>query len=266
MIKNKLSVIIIAGNEEDKIKDCLYSVKWASEIILVNTGSTDKTVSIARSNKAKIVDSVSQKPEFSKWRTDGLLAAKGDWVFYLDTDERVTPELKEEILSVIDTKTFSGFEIPRRNFYLGREMHYGGAWPDYVKRLFKREKIIRWENELHENPVLSSTGRSASGGKGKMGYLKSPMIHITHRDLSSMVEKTRIWSKIEANLLFEANHPPVTWWRILRIMLAEFWCRGIKLQGWRDGTVGWIEVIFQVFSRFITYARLWEMQQTKEKC
>jgi len=233
-------------------------VKWANEIILVNTGSTDRTISIAQKYKAKIVDSVSQKPEFSKWRTDGLLAAKGGWVFYLDSDERVTPELQREILSVIDAKKIIGFEIPRRNFYLGQQIHYGGAWPDYVKRLFKRGKIIRWENELHENPVL----------RGEMGYLKNPIIHITHRDLTSMVEKTRVWSKIEANLLFEANHPPVTWWRILRIMFTEFWYRGIKLQGWRDGTVGWIEVIFQVFSRFITYARLWEIQETsrKSKC
>ncbi len=253
MIKNNLSVIIISKNEEDKIKACLESVKWAQQIILVNTGATDNTILIAKKYKAKIVNSITQKPEFSKWRTDGLLAASGDWVFYLDTDERATPELRDEILSVVNNKVFSGFEIPRRNFYLGKEMHYGGAWPDYVKRLFRREKIVRWERELHENPVL----------KGKMSRLQNPMIHITHRDLSSMVEKTRVWSKIEANLLFQAKHPPVTWWRILRIMLTEFWYRGIKLQGWRDGTVGWIELIFQVFSRFITYARLWEMQQDK---
>lgn len=256
MKSKTLSVIIVAKNDEDKISDCLESVKWAQEIILVNTGSVDGTISIAKKYKAQIVNSLSQKLEFSKWRTDGLLAAKGDWVFYLDTDERATPELKDEILTVLNTREYSGFEIPRRNFYLGKEMHYGGAWPDYVKRLFRREKLIRWERELHENPVL----------KGKMSRLQNPMIHITHRDLSSMVEKTRLWSKIEAELLYKANHPPVVWWRFFRIMLTEFWLRAIKQQGWRDGTVGWIGVIFQMFSRFFTYARLWEMQQTNKKC
>ena len=79
-----------------------------------------------------------------------------------------------------------------------------------------------------------------------------------------MIEKTSQWSKIEADLLYQANHPPVTWWRILRVMLTEFWLRGVKNQGWRDGTVGWIEIIFQMFSRFITYARLWELQKGGE--
>jgi len=130
-------------------------------------------------------------------------------------------------------------------------MHYGGAWPDYVKRLFLKEKLKRWIGELHEDPVF----------EGEMGRLKNPIVHIAHRDLSLMVEKTREWSKIEAELLYKTGHPPVTWWRILRIMLSEFWLRGVKLQGWRDGTVGWIEIIFQMFSRFVTYGRLWELQQ-----
>jgi hypothetical protein len=149
---------------------------------------------------------------------------------------------------------YAAFAIPRRNFYLGKEMHFGGAWPDYVKRLFFKKKLRYWERELHEDPVF----------EGEMGKLKNPIIHITHRDLSSMVEKTREWSKIEAELLFKARHPPVTWWRILRIMLSEFWQRGVKLQGWRDGTIGWVEIIFQMFSRFVTYGRLWELQQKRK--
>lgn len=253
----KLSVIIITKNEEEVIEDCLKSVRsLANEIILVNSGSTDKTLQIAKKYGAKIIDAPSKKLEFSKWRNVGLKAAKGDWVFYVDADERATPELRKEIKLVTkDRRSTVAYEIPRRNYYLGQEMHYSGTWPDYVKRLFRKKKLKCWERELHEDPIF----------EGKMEKLKNPLIHITHRDLSSMVEKTREWSKIEANLLYKAKHPPVAWWRILRIMLTEFWHRGIKLQGWRDGTVGWIEIIFQMFSRFITYARLWEMQCQKQK-
>lgn len=250
MKKPELSVIIIARNEEAMVKDCLESAKWVDEIVLVDTGATDKTPQIARKFGVKVVSLPFKKLEFAKWRNTGLKAAQGDWILYLDADERITPELKKELQTVLADSQYTAYEIPRRNFYLGQEMRYGGAWPGYVKRLFLRKNLIRWERDLHEDPVF----------KGKMGKLKSPFIHLTHRDLSSMVEKTRQWSKIEARLLYEANHPPVTWWRIIRIMLTEFWQRGIKLQGWRDGTVGWIEVIFQMFSRFITYARLWEMQ------
>lgn len=262
MKKARLSVIILTKNEEKRIKDCLDSVKWADEIILVDSGSTDKTIPIAKKYGAKIVSYKTPRPEYSLWRNRGLKETKGDWVFYLDADERATPELKKEILALLSQRSHGpvrgagevgGWAIPRRNFYLGKEMKYGGAWPDYVKRLFKKDKLKKWKGRLHEEPIF----------EGELGHLKEPIIHLTHRDLSSMVEKTRKWSKIEAELLYQADHPPVTWWRILRIMITEFWKRGVKLQGWRDGTIGWIEIIFQMFSRFITYARLWEMQQRR---
>lgn len=262
MKKIKLSVVILARNEEGMIKDCLESVKWADEIVLVDSGSTDRTCEIAKRYGAKIVKERFRGLEFSRWRNLGKEKATGDWILYVDADERVTPELRDEILQVIAAtprgrafahhprSRFAAYEIPRRNFYLGKEMRYGGAWPGYVRRLFLRKKLKGWQGKLHEHPIV----------EGEWGRLQSPLNHFTHRDLSSMVEKTRQWSKIEAKLLYKAGHPPVTWWRILRIMMSEFWYRGIRLQGLRDGMVGWIEVIFQMFSRFITYARLWEMQ------
>lgn len=286
MKKARLSVIVIAKNEEAVIKDCLESVRQlADEIVFIDTGSTDGTLKIAKKYSPRIIEIKSKKLAYARWRNRGLREARGDWVLYLDADERITPQLKNEILRVIsDQRSATGrklsdhqppvtrkkqitdhrllftglhiaYAIPRRNFYLGQEMHYGGAWPDYVKRLFKRNKLAKWKGRLHEEPTF----------QGELGHLKEPMLHITHRDLSSMVGKTRKWSKIEAELLYQAGHPPVTWWRIFGIMLRELWRRAVKLQGWRDGTVGWIEIIFQMFSRFITYARLWELQVQEKK-
>jgi glycosyltransferase involved in cell wall biosynthesis len=254
MKRKELSVVIITRNEEKMIGDCLKSVNWADEVIIIDNGSTDKTAMIAKKRGAKVFKGPTKSLQFSELRNLGLKKATGDWLLYLDADERVTPELAQEITQVILDFRFTAYTIPRRNFYLGQEVRYGGAWPDRVKRLFNRRKLKRWEKQLHEDPIF----------EGKIGQLQSPLIHLTHRDLTSMVEKTKGWSEIEAELLYRSGHPPVTWWRLLKIMWLEFWKRGVKQQGWRDGTVGWIEIIFQMFSRFITYARLWEKQQEKK--
>ncbi|MBM3205361.1 glycosyltransferase family 2 protein [Candidatus Shapirobacteria bacterium] len=250
-MKNKISMITIAKDEEKMIADCLKSALWAQEMILLDTGSRDKTMKMAQNLGAKVVLAESRERDFAAWHNQGQKAAKNDWIFYLDADERLTPELQKEILAKIKkSDDYSAFAVPRRNFLLRRPMKFGGWYPDYQIRLFKKDKLIRWEGKLHERPIF----------QGELGYLKNPMLHLTHRDLSSMVSKTNQWSVIEADLLFKAHHPPVTWWRILKIMMLEFWQRGVKKQGWRDGTVGWIEIIYQMFSRFITYARLFEKQ------
>jgi len=252
--KGKLSVVIIAKNEEEMIEDCLLSVKWVDEIILLDGGSTDKTPDIARKYKAKIVPQEVKTEDWGAWHNQGIKVAQGDWIFYLDADERLTPELQKEIQRVIKNKEYLVYAIPRRNFLLGKPMSYGGWYPDYQIRLFKKKELIKWEGKLHERPIF----------KGELGYLKNPMIHLSHRDLSSMVEKTKKWSRIEAQLLYDAGHPPVTWWRILKVMVSEFCQRFIKHQAWRDGVVGWIEGLFQIFNRFLIYGQLWEMQKKKQ--
>ena len=253
--RNKISIVIVARDEEQMVKDCLESAVWADELILLDTGSSDKTIEIAKSYGAKIVLAESRERDFAVWHNQGKKEVKNDWFFKLDADERITPELQKEIISTINhpTPNVYVYALPRQNILSGHLMHFGGWHPDYQIRLFKKEKLIRWEGKLHERPIF----------KGKLGYLKNSMLHLTHRDLESMVEKSKNWSKIETQLLFDAQHPPVTWWRIIRVMLSEFNLRFIKLQAWRDGVVGWIEGLFQVFNRFLIYARLWELQQKK---
>lgn len=247
----KLSTIILAKNEEKMIEDCLESIKWADEIILVDSGSTDKTIEIAKKFRAKIINVPGEKLAYAKWRNRGLEEAKGKWVLYVDADERVTPRLRKEIQETISNTKYTAFAIPRRNFLLGKELHWGGWWPDYVKRLYKQDKLKRWRGELHEEPVF----------EGELGHLKEPMIHLQPKSIKPMLEKSIRWSKIEARLLYKANHPPVTWWRILRMGATTLFDRLIKKQGFRDGTEGWIESIYQAFHTIIIYMQLWEMQQ-----
>jgi len=252
-------VIVIAKNDEDIIGDCLESVKWAGEIIVLDTGSTDETIEIAKKYTPKVSQYPQSKEEinFSAWRNYALRQASGEWLLFVDTDERVTPLLRKEIESAISyqltaNSKLSAFAIPRRNIRLGKEMHYGGWWPDYVLRLMKKEALKGWQGELHEQPII----------EGKIGNLSEPFIHYSHRgSFEDKLANTIVWSGLEAELLFKANHPPMNLKRFLGAMGREFNFRMIKSQAWRDGTEGILEAIYQVFSVFITYARLWEKQQ-----
>lgn len=250
----KISAIIIAKNEEEKIKDCLDSVKWVDEIIVIDNNSKDKTVKICR----RYTNNIFHAPEkyslkYAKLRDLGLKEATGDWVFYIDADERVTKPLEKEILSL--NGKYQGYAIPRINEVLGKRLKYGGWYPDYVKRLFKKDKLKGWTKDLHEEPCL----------KGKIGHLENPLLHIKEKELSDMVEKTNKWSAIEAKLLFESGHPKMSWWRFIRIMLTEFWHRMIVKAAFMDKTEGVIYALYQVWSKFITYAKLWEMQINDQK-
>jgi glycosyltransferase involved in cell wall biosynthesis len=246
----KISAIIIAKDEEKKIRDCLESVKWSDEIILIDTGSGDKTKEIAEEYKAVIYEH--RGGSYGDWRNVGLRKAQGEWVLYVDADERVTSDLKQEINATIeaDNPGIFAYAIPRKNIILGREMKHGGWWPDYVKRLFRKDKLIEWSGDLHEEPRF----------EGELGLLESPLIHIKHDNLSEMVDKTNAWSEIEAKLLYQSGHPKMTWWRFFRIMLTELWLRLIVKMGFLDGVEGVIYSIYQMWSRFITYGKLWEMQ------
>ena len=249
-----LTIIIIAGNEERVIVDCLKSAKFAEELILVAANSNDATKSIAKKEIPKIkIVSIDDHygRNFAAWRNLGLQNATSDWVFYLDADERITPRLKHEILTSIKQTNKSYFVVPRANYFLGKRVRHGGTYPDYVKRLYQRSKLSGWLGILHEEPQVS----------GSFGYLKNDLLHYTHRNLSSMLDKTLIWTDMEAKALYEHHHPPVVWWRFIRMMATTFIKRYFIQSMWKDGLVGLISAIFESFDTFIIYARLWELQQ-----
>lgn len=249
-----LSVIIIVKNEDAYIEDCLKSVKdIADEIILLDGGSTDKTLVIAQKYPVKIIKQNTIGLDYAAWHNQGKQEAKGDWLLYLDADERLTPELAKEIAKVYDRKSndYSVYALPRRNILLGKELHYGGWYPDYQTRLFQKSNLVKWIGKLHEHPEYT----------GNLGYLKSAMIHLQPETLEPAFEKTIKWSSIEADLLFKANHPLITWWRVLRMGVTTLFERLIKKQGFRDGKEGIIESFYQAIHTMIVYLRLWEKQK-----
>ena len=264
----KLSAIVPVKNEENVIDDCLKSIAWVNEIIVVDDSSTDKTVE--RVKKYKKVEVVEGSGSFSVRRNQGIKKSKGDWFLIVDADERVTPKLRKEIESRITRppriresvlgvanheSRISAYAIPRKNFILGKELKHGGWWPDYAKRLFKRDKFKKWTGELHEEPVFD----------GELGHLKNPLVHLKHDNLSDMVDKTNEWSEIEAKLMYKAKHPRMNILRFTTAMFREFWLRMIKQRAFMDGSTGIIYALYQVFSRFVSYAKLWELQITSHK-
>ncbi len=257
--KCPLSIIVLSGNEEKMIVNCLKTCSWAQEIVLVAANSSDNTVKLARKTipKIKIISTTDEyNKNFSKWRNLGFKNSSQKWILYIDADERITPSLKKQIINVVNKQTtkFTHYAIPRSNYFLGQRVRFGGSYPDYVKRLFKRDFFQGYQGILHEQPIISGT----------LGYIKSDLLHYTHRDLTSMLNKSIVWTNTEAQALFKSNHPPVVWWRFIRMILTKLWERLIKQQMWRDGQVGWVSAIFESYNTFLIYARLWELQQKQK--
>lgn len=250
---HNLSAIILTKNSENDIVDCIESVKsLAEEIIIIDDNSTDRTVSLAGRLGARVETCKDELLNFADKRNLGLKKTKSKWILYIDSDERVTGELKESILKVINERKseYQAYKLLRKNYYFGTH-----EWPfiESLERLFIKSSLKGWHGEVHETPII----------EGKVGQLNGFLLHYTHKDLASMVNKTITWSKIEAELRFKAHHPPVVWWRFPRVMLTAFYDSYIRQKGYKAGTAGLIESVYQSFSMFITYARLWEMQQKK---
>lgn len=243
----KLSIIILTFNEEEVLESAINSVSWADEILVVDSGSTDRTKSIAQRHKVRWI--YHPFTNFSNQRNLAFKQSKGEYIFYLDADEQITPELRQSIQTVIKQSQRGAYHVVRMNYYLGR------PWPkqECLDRFFKREGLIGWYGRVHESARF----------QGKSITLKGYLLHQTHRSLESMLKKTLEWSLVEAEERLAAHHPPVTWWRLLRIMLTTFFAYFIKQRGFTVGTVGLIESLYQSYSSFITYARLWELQEAQ---
>lgn len=247
----KLSIIILAKNEAETIADCINTLTALNpqELLVIDDESSDKTAALAHRQGAKIIKH--KKHDFAEARNFALKQAMSDWVLYVDADEYASEGLVQEITEAVSNPKFVAYSLPRINYYLGKK------WPktENVIRLFKKLNLKGWFGELHESPQVD----------GSVGTLTQPLNHHTHRSLSEMVANTIVWSGIEAKLRFEAHHPPVSWWRLPRVMLPTFWDYFVQQGGWKVGTVGLIESMYQTFSIFLTYARLWELQQRELK-
>jgi glycosyltransferase involved in cell wall biosynthesis len=248
----RLSIIIITHNNQAIIKDCLKTAQAADEIIVVDDHSTDDTVKLSQAYTKKIFPH--SLKTFAAQRSWGAKKASGDWLFFLDADERLSAKLFQEIKKTIVSTSHSAFRLKRQNYFLGRLMRHSGFWPDWQTRLFKASSFQGINGSSHEEYRY----------QGCLGSLTQPLIHLADRRVIIGLRKSILWTKPEAEALFRAGHPPVTWWRLLKVIFQEFFRRYFKQQGWRDGYPGLTEALTQSFNQFFIYQQLWELQHQEE--
>lgn len=244
MEKIPLSVVILTKNVEETLIDTLKSVDFADEILAIDDGSTDGTLQILEQFKTKVVPF--PHADFAAKRTKALSLTRNDWIFYVDADEVVTPELTQKVIEIVQANLPAAYSVKRRNIFLGTEMY-----PDYVDRLFHASVLQGWQGKVHESPVLRIKPR----------VVDACLFHYTHRDITSMLTKTNTWSEYEAELRLTAHHPPMAWWRLLRIGLTIWWQQFIVRGIYSYGRAGLFEGYFQIIDKLIVYTKLWERQQ-----
>ena len=202
--KIPVSVLIPAKNEESNLPACLESVARADEVFVVDSQSSDRSIEISTNYGANVVQFHfnGRWPKKKNWSLDNL-PFRNQWVLIVDCDERITPELWDEIATVIQSPDYNGYYLNRRVFFLGQWIRYGGKYPDWNLRLFKH-KSGRYENlntedipntgdnEVHEHVILD----------GKVGYLKNDMLHIDFRDIYHWLERHNRYSNWEARVYY----------------------------------------------------------------
>lgn len=252
MQKKKLSVIIIVYNEEKNIKDCLDSVKWADEIVLVDSESSDNTVNIAMNYTDKIF--IRKWEGYSSQRKFSLEKASNEWILSLDADERVSDGLKKEIETVLTNDDgINGYYIPRRNYFLNKIITSCFWYPDYQLRLFRKNFTHVVNRKIHE-------GFEVEGNKG---YLKGDIIHFTHQNLNDTFKKINEYSSLQAEEKF--NGRKIKLHDLILHPLAAFLNHFISRKGYKDGVYGLMVSLIHMMTNMMTYMKIWELQNVKNK-
>ena len=246
-----ISVCIITYNEEDKIERCLQSVSWADEIIVVDSGSTDKTVEICKRFTDKI--------EYRAWtgyvdqKNHAISLAKNDWILSVDADEEISGDLKKEILKIGEAEKpdYAGFKMPRLTYYLGKWIKHSGWYPDKQLRLFNR-RVAKWVGKkLHEHAVVD----------GNVGILSKPLYHYSYRDLAEHIDTVNrfavLW--VKEQLRNRKCRPSVV--QLLVHPIIKFFECYVWKRGFLDGYQGLIIAGIAAFYVFLRYAKLYEPQQ-----
>lgn len=249
----KLSVVISAYNEEKRIEECLRSVSFADELIVVDNTSTDKTAEITRKYTSKVF-SRENNLMLNVNKNFGFSKATGDWILSLDADERITPELQKEIKRVINNSKVNGFWIPRKNIIFGKWIKHTGWYPDYQLRLIRRGKGKFPEKHVHEMIRV----------EGKTEKLTNPMIHYNYEGIFQFLRKMEIYVESESKNLIEGGYK-LKVADTINFPLKEFLSRFFAREGYRDGLHGLVLSLLMSFYHLAVFVRVWEKEGFKEK-
>ena len=242
----RLSVILIAMTEEASIARTLRSVAFADEIVVVDSGSSDRTVEIARELGAKVTVT-DDWPGFGPQKNRALDLATGDWVLSLDADEWLTAESAEEIRRAVGEGAagVAAFRLPRRSSFCGRFMRHSGWWPDYVVRLFRRGSARFSDDTVHEHVIV----------EGNTGTLREPIMHETFVDLDDMLGKMNSYSTLAAKRLRQDGKSAGLAQAVLRALWAFIRTYFLRA-GFLDGREGFMLAVATAEGTYYRYAKL----------
>jgi len=240
----KLSIVVLTKNEERNIADCLRSLDWADEWIVLDSFSTDRTVEIAKQMGAQVV----QRPfvNYADQRNAALQLPTHDWIFFVDADERGTPQLGMEIKQKIQHDPPVGWWVPRHNYIWGKWIRHAGWYPDYQLRVLLRGKA-RYDptREVHEVVILD----------GEAGYLENPLTHYNYDTVAQFLAKQDRYADYEARVLYKKGVRPKVHQLILQPP-REFRRRYITLEGYKDGLHGLLLSLLMGYYTALAYWRL----------
>ncbi len=239
-----LAAVILTKNEEANVAECIESLRWADRIVVFDSFSDDRTVAVARELGAEVI----QHPfrNYAQQRDAALAAVDAEWVFFVDADERATPELAAEVRRVIAERPEAGWWVPRRNIIVGKWVRHAGWYPDYQLRLLRRDRA-RYDpaREVHELVILD----------GDEGYLQNTLTHYNYDTWREFLARQDFYTDYEACILFEQGIRPKPQNYVLQPW-REFRRRYLSLQGWRDGWYGLVLSLLMAWYNFVMYVRL----------
>jgi len=246
----KLSVILLTSNEEKNIKRCLDSLPKDIELIIVDSGSTDRTLEIAKQYGAIIFKN--KLVDFSSQRNFGADHTSNNWVFSLDADEELSAELKNKLEALINNNEgIIGYDIRRFNYVLGKKMTH--CWnPDHVLRLFDK-RYARYEGEIHERATTN----------GKVVRIEDPILHYTFQSVAEYFNKVNRYSTVEAQRLYK-QHTPFSRGILISRSWAMFTQALLGKRGMLDGIRGLIIAMMEAIQSFLTYAKLYELYENEK--
>jgi (heptosyl)LPS beta-1,4-glucosyltransferase len=246
----EITAIVLTKNEEANIAECLNTLHWADELLVLDSFSDDATVEIARTMGAEVQQRCFD--DYARQRNAALGMAHREWVFFVDADERATDELAEEIRNCVRDESLDGWWVPRKNYIFGRWIRHAGWYPDYQLRLLRRDRARYDERrEVHELVELN----------GDAGHLQNPLTHYNYDTVHEFCDKQDRYIGYEVRMLFESGQRARPRNLVLQ-PLRQFRWRYVSLRGYRDGWRGLLLSLLMAYYELVRYWCLWRLQRT----
>lgn len=246
-----VSAVLISKNAQAHLRECLASVRWCDEIVVLDSGSTDATRAICEEFGATF-SVTADWPGFGFQKNRAIALATGDWIFSLDTDEICTPELRAAIEHAVHDPRHVAFEMPRRSRFVDHFMQHGGWWPDHVARLFRRGRARLSDSRVHERLIVD----------GSVGRLAPPLVHYTYDTLDQALEKMTRYARAGAEQAYAAGKrsslPGAVGhaaWAFLRSYVLRL--------GILDGGPGFVLALYNAHTTYYRYLNLWYLGRRK---